>query len=196
MNSVTAIAIALMVLGGSFALANWWNLFWSYHTKRFHSTVPFIGAVMLGAGMLMTPATYPYAWTSVLLDYGTLILLLSAPQLVHEFWSTCRINMLREYLGETDTKTVRLCLFKHCVFTMRIDIRRGAGECGLINTGMIGRWSRNNGRLTLNTGSESAVFDVINDMHPEGLRQSSGFPSWEAQHELSLASIHFAQTKS
>lgn len=189
------IAIVLMVLGGLLAFANWWSLFWSYHTKQFHSAVPLFGAALLGAGMLMIPATRPYAWSALILDYGTLALLLGSPRLIRELWSTSRINLISEYRGQAGAKTIHLQLFRRSIFTVRLQLHRPPGEFGLTGTGAVGTWHHDGARLMLHTEQESAVFDVIRDAPTEVLRQSAGFASWESNNELSLENIDFVQTE-
>ncbi len=184
-----------MALGGLIAFANWWSVYWSYRTKRFHSAVPLVGAALLGAGMFILPATRPYCWSALILDYGTLALLAASPQLFRELWSTSRFNLVSEYLGEAGMKTVHLRLFRRGIFTIRLQLHRPPGECGLVGTGTIGTWQREGAHLTLRTERESAVFDVVRDAPTEALRQSVGFPSWESSHELSLESIDFVQTE-
>ena len=105
----------------------------------------------------------------------TLALLIASPQLVREFWSTSRFNLVSEYLGEAGMKTVHLRLFRRGVFTIRLQLHRPAGECGLVGTGTIGTWQRDGTHLTLRTGRESAVFDVIHDALTETLRQFAGW---------------------
>ena len=107
-NTTHIIAAVLMTLGGLLALANWWSVIWSNVTKRFHSAVPFVGAALLGAGMLMMPTTRTYAWTALILDYGTLAFLLASPRLIREAWSTSHINLICECLGEKGMKTLWL----------------------------------------------------------------------------------------
>lgn len=195
MNTTHSIAAVLLVLGGLLAFANWSSLIWSFVTKRFHSSVPFFGALFLAAGMLLNPATRPYAWSALILDYGTLAFLIASPRLIRDAWSTSRSNLLCEYLGEAGMKTVHLRLFRRGIFTIRLHLHRPPGECGLISTGTVGTWQRDGARLTLRTEREAAVFDVVRDVPTEALRQSTGFATWESSHELSLASIEFVQTE-
>lgn len=195
MNTTHSIAVVLLILGGLLAFANWSSFIWSYVTKRFHSSVPFFGAAFLAAGMLLIPATRPYAWSAVILDYGTLAFLIASPRLIRDAWSTSRVNLLCEYLGEAGLKTVHLRLFRRGIFTIRLQLHRSPGECGLTSTGTIGTWRRDGTRLTFHTERESAVFDVVRDSPTETLRQSTGFATWESSHELSLASIEFVQTE-
>ena len=189
-----SIAIILISLGGLLSFTNWWSVYWSYRTKRFHSAVPFFGAALLGVGMSLIPTIRPYAWSALILDYGTLAFLLASPRLIREFWNTSRFNLLCEYLGQAGMKTVHLRLFKRGIFTVRLELHRPPGECGLVGTGTIGTWKRDGTQLTLSTGKETAAFNTIQNSSAETLRQSEGFPSWEKSNELSLASIDFIQT--
>jgi hypothetical protein len=61
MPSIQAIALTLMALGGLFAALNWLYLYLTWYTGRFHSSIPLIGGVLLCVGMLLIPATRPYA---------------------------------------------------------------------------------------------------------------------------------------
>ncbi len=185
-----------MVLGGLLSLANWLGIFQSNITKRFHSPVPLIGAILLGTGMLLNPTARPYAWTALFLDWGTLALLISLPWLIRDFWKTSRFNLLYEYLGKAGMKTVHLNLFKRGIFTIRIQLSRPPGEAGLVGTGTTGTWKREETRLLLSAWkNETAIFDVNSKDSVEVLQQFSGFESWEKNSELSLASIELIQTK-
>lgn len=178
-------------LGGLIALANLWTLHSSRRTGRFQSPVPLLGAALLGAGLFQLPATRPYCWAAAFLDYGTLALLPASPRIFQELWDTSRFNLVCEYRGEEGIRTARLRLFRRGVFTLRLRLRRPPGEPGLVDAGMIGAWRREGPRLLLQTGAESAVFYI------EGgaLRQSRGFPSWEASLERSLAGMEFARSE-
>jgi hypothetical protein len=194
LNMAVAIAVTLMAFGGLIAFGNWWNIYWTYHTKRFHSPVPLLGAALLGMGMFILSATRPYCWTALVLDYGTLALLFASPRIVREAWGTSRFNLVSEYLGKTGVKTAWLRLFRRGIFTIRLELHRQPGEYGLISTGTVGTWQREGKSVTLSTGQESAIFDVMRDAPKETLHQSVGFPGWERSHDHSLANIDFVQT--
>ena len=100
-------------------------------TGRFSSAVPLVGAVCLGTGAVLLPGVRPYAWVAILLDYGTLALLLGTPTIAREAWATCRINLLEEYVGQRGITTVSLRLFRRGVFSLRWDIKRPPGELGI-----------------------------------------------------------------
>lgn len=183
-----------MVLGGLLSFANWWSVYQSYRTKRFHSAIPLFGAAFLGLGMLIIPSTRPYAWSALILDYGTLAFLLASPKLAREAWDTSRFNLLVEYLGSAGIKTVRLRLFRRGIFTIRLQLHRPPGETGLVDAGACGTWQHEGKSLKLATEQETATFDLIRGGAAESLKQSAGFPSWEKSQDLSLANIDFIQT--
>jgi hypothetical protein len=187
MNLTVIIAAVSIALGGLVALGNWWNVFLSYHTKRFHSPVPLIGAGLLGSGMYVLPATRPYCWAALILDVGTLALLFAVPQIVRDACGTSRFNLVSEYVAQTSTRAVYLRLFRRGIFTVRQQLHRG------LIISRVGEWRREGDRLTFCLGDESAVFDVVRDIPTEMLRQAVGFPSWEKHQEFSLADIKFSR---
>jgi len=189
MNSAERAAIVLLVLGGLISLANWLALYQTHRTGRSHSTVPLLGAALLGAGMWLLPRTRPYAWIAVFLDRGTLVLFLALPRLADEVWSTSRFNLLKEYVGQRGIKTVYLRLFRKGVFTLKQRFQRPRGEGGIIQTSSKGKWRRDGNRLILELGSESAVFEALPSMGREALQQSAGFPRYESHDELSLGGM-------
>lgn len=145
--------------------------------------------------MFNLPATRPYFWIALILDYGTFSLLLASPRLVQEFWSTSRFNLVSEYLGSGATREICLRLSRRGIFTIQLKFRRAPDEYGLALVSRVGTWRRQGARLILQIERESAVFDVISDGPTETLRLSADFPSWEDNHDLSLANISFVQTK-
>lgn len=195
MTALNTGAAALVALGALIALANWWSLYRSTRTGRFHSPVPLVGAALLGAGLYLFPATRPYCWAALLLDYGTLALLAAVPRLAREFWSTSPFNLDREYLGEAGIRSACLRLFRGGAFTLRLTFRRLPGELGLLSQGTVGTWQREGARLTLRTEAESAVFDIVGEAPAQSLRQAAGFASWEGNAELSLAELALVQVR-
>jgi hypothetical protein len=145
------------VVGGIVAALNWWSLYASHRDKHFHSSIPLVGTILLGAGMFLFPVTRHYFWTAIFFDYGTLVFLVAVPVLVKEVWSTTSFNLLYEYLGQTATQTVRLCLPRGDVFTIRVALHRPHGEYGLVSTGRVGTWRREGSSVTLQSNGESAL---------------------------------------
>jgi hypothetical protein len=179
------IALVLMTLGGLIAAMNWLTIFQSWRTGRFCSAIPLIGGLFLGVGMLLLPSTRPYAWAAAPLDYGTVITVLSLPYIVYMFWSVSRFNLLEEYTGQLGIQTVHLRLFRRRIFTIEQHFHR---EYGMTSVGTTGEWEREQGRLLLRRGGQSAVLVSSLDGEPESLRLTNGFPDREGT-ELSLADI-------
>ncbi len=196
MNAIEMSGMVLSLLGGLVACGNWVNAVRSQFSGQFHSAVPLLGAVLLGTGLYMMPATRPYAWCAVALDYGTLEVLLALPKVAGELWSTSRFNQLCEYRGAAGCKQIRLHLFRRGLFTLRLDLQRAPGQPGLISAGAIGAWQRVGTRLTLrNRDGEQAVFTILGAAPGETVRQISGFRHWETTSELSLQGIELAQIR-
>lgn len=181
-------AWGLMALGGLLALLNWLTVYQTWRSGRFCSTVPLVGALFLGGGMLLLPTTRPLAWLALILDYGTLVFLLALPRIVDELWKTSRFNLLEEYVGQQSNKTVRLLLFRKGVFTIEQQFHRPPGECGLIQVGTIGTWKREDGRLLLSLDGDSAIFEALLGAEYEAVLQASGFRGYQ-NGELSLAGV-------
>jgi hypothetical protein len=180
------IAAALIVLGSLVCLANGWTALQRHRTGRFRSTVPLVGAALLGTGLFFVPVTHPFCWVALVLDYGTVELLLALPKVFGEFWGTSRFNLVAEYYGQAGGKTVRLRLFRRAVFTLRLRIQRPPGECGLMDAGTIGTWQRDGARLTLRADGGEAIFEVLGTAPAESLRQTVGFPAWANSPDRSL----------
>jgi len=187
---VQIIATTLIVLGGLLCFANWMSVLQSILTKKFHSAVPFFGAGLLGSGMLLLPATRHWAWLAILLDYGTLAFIIALPHLIRESWNTSQFNLLHDYSGKIENKSVRLCLFRRGIFTIRITIQRPVGQSGLTGTGTIGTWSITDEKLKLEIhGGDFALFNVSKMSDSEFLQQENRFPRFEKDRETSLAGI-------
>ena len=109
------IAIAL---GGFICIMNWLTVFYSRKEEHFISAAPFIGAIFLGYGLLSFPQTRPYAWISIIADYGTLIVIISIPYQFVEYWPVSRFNMLHSFLSLDPKKKIKIKLFKKGIFTI------------------------------------------------------------------------------
>jgi len=128
----------LFLLGGLFVLIAinnavlWWRQF-VLKRERTPSVLPLVGGVLGYVGLRASPAEVisNYAWLALLLDVGCgPYLLLGLVFLVPELWSTSRINLLREYLGQQDIKRVYLRLFRRGIFTIQQHFQRPPGELG------------------------------------------------------------------
>ena len=189
------IAAGLIVLGSLISVANGWTALQRRRTGRFRSTVPLVGAGLLGAGFFLLPATRPFCWAAMFLDYGTVELLLALPKVLGELWGTSRFNLVSEYVGQAGARTVRLRLFRRAVFTLRLHILRAPGECGLVDASATGTWQREGTRLTLCGRDGEATFEVLRVGAKESLRQTSGFPTWADNLDRSLAGVEMLATE-
>jgi hypothetical protein len=188
---VQSIATILVVLGGLVCLMNWMMLYQSYRTKRFHSAVPLLGAFMLGFGMSLIPITRHFAWVAIPLDYGTLILLFALPQFLYGAWTTCRLNLLKEYSENCGNKAANLRFFRNGIFVIKLQIKRPKGETGITGTNRIGKWHKENSRLKLVANNERAIFESSKSGDLELLRQTEGFTSFENNKDCSLMGMDF-----
>jgi hypothetical protein len=103
---------AFLALGAYVSAVNWLCIYWSHRDKKYHSSVPLIGAFFLGLGFLGFSTTRPFWWTSIFIDYGTLIAILGLPYLLSQFWSTSRINRLHLFCSEEGGRKTTISLFK------------------------------------------------------------------------------------
>ena len=183
-------AIIFIAMGGYVVVYNWASVVQSHRTGRFHSAVPLIGAVFLGAGLAMLLRTRSYALLSILVDYGTLILLYSSPKLVRQFWETSRFNLLAEYKAAAGAVTTQISLYRTGKFVILHERQWIPGETGWVSLSNVGEWKQTSQHLTLTSGDKTAEFapDVKDGV--EYLRQISG-SLWEDNTELSSAGMAF-----
>ncbi len=182
------VALILMALGTLIVCMNWLMVVQTSRTGRSHSTVPLVGAGCLGVGLLLLPETRHYAWVALLLDFGTLFLLMCIPRILLEEWKTSRFNLVAEYGGGRGNLTARIHLYRRGLFVIQHQLNRPPGELGTVGRSMIGTWSRDEQALTLEVGDNSALFNVESTDEAELLRQVTGF-SHETESEMSLAGV-------
>ena len=120
-------AVILIALGGFVVVMNWVMIIATRRTGRFHSTVPLVGALLLGAGLALLPPTRHYAWAAILTDYGTLVLLYSLPRLVRETWETSERNLIAEYQGGRGIMTASISLYRSGICIIKHDLKRAPG---------------------------------------------------------------------
>lgn len=180
--------MGLLVLGGLVSLLNWLTLCFTWRTGQFRSAVPLVGALFLGAGMLLVPAVRPFAWLALLLDYGTLAFLYALPRLIKEFWNTSSFRILQTYTGQSHSKTVEIRLYRAGVCTLRQTFLRKKGETGLLQSGNIGTWLREGDRLVLMLQGGKAIFKTAPEAVSETLVLEQGFQVYE-EGDLSLRDI-------
>lgn len=155
------IGFIAIFLGGAISFANWFSLYQTWRTNKFISSVPLIGAFLLGFGLWQFQTTRPYAWLSVVADYGTLIFIYSFPFLVRDFWSTSRINLIKEYVGKSDNARISLNLYKKGVFVIRLefDPPQSANHYGaqIGSLGLQGKWEVSGDQIQLSEYAENRI---------------------------------------
>jgi hypothetical protein len=196
-------ALVLVVLGGYVVVINWGCLIETRRTGRFHSAVPLVGPLLIGAGLLLLPLARPWAGTPLLADWGTLVLLFAAPRLVREGWETSRFTLVAEYRGGRDLPgergTITVCLRLHRGGACAVEYNRTrptaqTGMPSWSSMSLIGTWVRVGPLLTLRIGNTPTRFEIVPADGGESLRQVSGF-SWEGAEELSLAGAGLRRQK-
>jgi hypothetical protein len=185
------LAGVLIAIGAILSLLNWAALFCSLRTGRFVSGVPLVGGVCLGTGAFLLPVLRPYAGVAVLLDLGTVALLLSIPSIIRQEWATCRVNLLEEYIGQRGITTVSLRLFRRGHFTLRWEINRPPGESGTVGMGNVGTWEREADTLVLRIGENRSVFRPLPEGGYKGWLESAGFERCDQNPDLSLRGLEF-----
>lgn len=189
MNLILQLVAAVLIgVGGIIVVLNWWTILQNSRGKQYRSPIVLLGTAFLGAGMFILPATRWYFWSALILDFGTLMVLLG---LITEMWRGRRI-LVHEYFGETATKRVCLRLYRRGIFSIEWQ-RREPWKAGPIVGSDTDGWQREGPRLTLSRAKESAIFDLVPDATRETFRQSVGFPSLESRDDTSLANIDFVR---
>ncbi len=183
-------AFGFIVLGGYIAAMNWMTVIESYRTGRFHSAIPLFGALFLGIGLAILPQTRHFAWTAILLDYGTLLLLYCFPRLIREFWKTSRHNLAAVYRGERGTTTACIKLYRRSILVIEFDFKLAPGETGTTSLSVVGTWTQESQRLLLQVGDSTALFAVQTQDGQELAHQQSG-SLWEDNNTLSLVGMEF-----
>lgn len=118
---MTVIAYILMALGARMCLLNWGTLIASWRSKRCVSPVPFVGALPLGYGMSLLSETRAYAWLALIVDYGTLAVILPLPYLAFEARSTSRVNLLHRFTSKAAGRSVTIKLFRRRVAVISVE---------------------------------------------------------------------------
>lgn len=177
-----AAVILLLTLGALFSLLNWCSFVATAWTGKFHSAVPLVGGLCLGAGALLLPPLRPYAWAVVFLDYGTIVFVVVFPRLVREMWSTSWFNLMEEYVGVRGRTTVRVRLFRREVFIITWRVARPAGDYGLVEMSRVGTWEREPHRLIIRIGDDEAVLVPL--LGVSGWRPSGWFDFCRSSEDL------------
>ncbi len=157
---------------------------------RYVSMIPLIGGLSGFLGCLALPTLRYYAVAPLILDVGTATALVwGLPYMLKEMWQTSRYNLLREFIGFTNRKTIRLQLVRHGIFTLKQDFERAPGELGIIACSTIGEWFQANDELRLKIYGREAVYRIVDEDGQTTLYQVTGSQAYEDNEDLSLADI-------
>ena len=120
---MTWLSWIFLASGTYLSAINWCFLYWSSRYKKHYSPIPLIGAVLLGNGLAGFSITRPFAWLCIVLDYGTLALVLAFPSVLNEAWCLCRINRLHQFYTLENGRETRISLFRrgHALVQMKFD---------------------------------------------------------------------------
>src|SRR5262245_9068314 len=146
---------------GLFAALNAFIVIRNLRSEKYISSFPIVGGMAGVAGFLLTPSLRKYAWAPLLLDYGTVSVIIAIPKLIRELWQISDFNLVREYIACDDRREIRLRFHKANIFTIRIKIKRQVGELGLVELNTSGDWRQDGGALFLEIRADTAVFDQI-----------------------------------
>jgi len=110
-----------LAVGGYIAVMNWYSIYASHKAGRNVSAIPLVGAWFIVLGLHGFQQTKPYAWAGILVDYGTLALILAIPALAWESWTISRINLLHRFLSDSNGRRDDIRLFKRGKFTIKTE---------------------------------------------------------------------------
>ncbi len=156
-----------IILGGSICIMNWMTLFYSRKEGHHVSAGPFIGAIFLGYGLLSFPQTRPYAWLCIIADYGTLIILISIPYQIAEYWPVSKFNLLHSFISCEPNKKIKIKLFKKGIFTISatLDPPTPYDETGVLITDFSfeGSWEQTDNTFMLRLYVDSRILKLFPD---------------------------------
>ena len=188
------IGIIAIILGGLISLVNWVYFYRSWKTKKHISSIPLVGAILVVFGLFQFTETRMYAWIGIVVDYGTLVFICSIPFLMREFWSTSRVNLIREYDGTSSTTQHNLRLYKNGVFVIesKVDSPRPANEYGALiaSFGFQGKWAEIGSSITLNEYAEGRTLN-LQDMNGKLISREANYPDDKEHQYDSLDGIEF-----
>ncbi len=186
---IRTLALLFFSIGGFIIVCNWLTPLQTRRTGRNHSAIPLLGAAFAGAGLWLLPAVRRWTWAPFLVDFGTLLVLVSLPYLIYNEWQTSRLNLVAEYSGRRDTLIVHIRLYRRGHCTVVDELQRAPGEQGMTHRSVVGTWRREDDLLTVSAGGEEAVFAVGAEPGIETLRLASGFAARDVAPELSLSGV-------
>ena len=155
------LAIIGISLGGLISLLNWWTLYQSWRTKKFISAVPIVGALLLGLGLCYFDSTRPFAFLSIVVDYGTLMLVLVLPGMLKEFWSTSVFRLKKTIYGKHEGMVYELRMYKGGSFVLKGDATTKPAETpGLVGFSIVGDWNEKEDAIVLRCADSDRVLEL------------------------------------
>ncbi len=149
MQLLAGIAVALGLL---LSLFNWASILLSRPEKHV-SPIPLLGGVFLAVGFLGFELTRAYWWLAAVIDFGTLIALVSLPSFIYEMWSHSDRNVRHFFVSTVGDRTVEIKLFENGDGAIKIsfDPPRPYGDRGhlAVSCGFGGKWVDGGDQLKL-----------------------------------------------
>lgn len=179
-------------LGAVFILINARAFFSTHVLKQFVSSVPLLGALFGTMGLLQLPQTRKWAWIPILLDYGTIRLLLSVPKIAKELWDTSRFNLVKELVSKEEKRTVTLRLYKSGAFVIEYAFKLDPDEQGLLGKSDLGIWRQGEGIISLTLGSDRIELVQWGPVW----KAEDEFSTYEANEALKMAGVEFTESAS
>lgn len=135
------VAIALIIIGGFFAVMNLACLVSSLVTKKHCSMVPPLGGLLLVVGFALHPGFRPYAICGLLLDIGFWALLFAIPMMVRESLKSASWRRVTCVSGQWREITFYLSIYRPDYYVVRVSRSLPPGETGWVERSSFGRWS-------------------------------------------------------
>lgn len=172
-------AVIAIALGCLVSMLNWASLIQSAITKKLASPVPLIGALFLGLGLSYFEKARPYVILSIIADYGTLVLIISLPRLIREFWVTRRFNLVRTCVANSQNAKYELRLYRKGVFVINVKFEppQTANEHGakISEFGLQGKWEEGKDVIECHQYADDRILRLI-DKGDSYLAKESNYP--------------------
>lgn len=180
-------AIAFIVLWFLFVLVNALSFYRTHVKKKFTSSIPLVGGLFGLVGFIQIPQLRKWCWIALLVDYGSVDLLLALPKVVRELWQTSSINLVNEFVGRDGGKEVKITLYKAGVFVIKHNFTRRKDEPGLLRSSEIGSWREADGAIILTLQSEPVPLR----QHEESWKVDCSFSHYGNNTDLEIQHIDF-----
>ena len=154
-----------LAFGGYIAGMNWYSIYASHKAGRNVSSIPLVGAWFIVLGLCGFQQTKPYAWAGILVDYGTLTLMLAIPSLARESWTISRIKLLHRFLSVSNGRRDDIRLFKRGKFTIKTEYNPPV-PCNThgalaVSQGRTGTWTTDRNAFCLSGYGEDRTMKIL-----------------------------------